>query len=76
MTSQANPLCTRPDDHEETVLARLDVYREQTIPLVEYYEQAQAQGLTRYRRINADASMEVVRQEVEDAVRLAAPKGV
>ncbi len=69
------PLVHRPDDHEETVLARLEVYREQTTPLVEYYENAQSQGLTRYQRINADASMEVVRQDVEDAVRLLAPHG-
>lgn len=63
------PLVHRPDDHEDTVLARLAVYRAQTVPLVEYYEKAEAQGLTRVRRIHADASMERVRQEVEDAVR-------
>lgn len=63
------PLEHRPDDHEETVIARLDVYRTQTVPLTEYYENAQAQGLTRYQRINADASMTVVRKEVESVVK-------
>jgi adenylate kinase len=31
------PLVQRPDDAEETVLKRLNVYHEQTKPLVEYY---------------------------------------
>jgi len=31
------PLVQRPDDVEETVIKRLNVYHEQTQPLVEYY---------------------------------------
>ncbi len=63
------PLVHRPDDQEDTVLERIRVYREQTAPLVEYYERAHAQGLTRFERVGAMASMEVVRTRVEEVVR-------
>ncbi len=33
-------LIQRPDDREETVRKRLEVFKEQTVPLVEYYEMA------------------------------------
>jgi adenylate kinase len=33
------PLHQREDDREETVRTRLDVYRDQTAPLVEYYDE-------------------------------------
>ena len=32
------PLSQREDDREETIRKRLDVYREQTSPLIEYYD--------------------------------------
>ncbi len=32
-------LITRPDDSEEAISRRLELYREQTAPLIEYYEQ-------------------------------------
>ncbi len=41
------PLVQRPDDTEEVVRNRLEVYEEQTTPLIEYYEQ---RGLV--RRVN------------------------
>lgn len=62
------PLVHRSDDHEETVLARLGVYGEQTVPLVEYYQDAELRGLTRFERISADASMQEVRRRVEAVV--------
>jgi len=31
------PLAQRPDDHAETVIRRLQTYRQQTQPLIEYY---------------------------------------
>jgi adenylate kinase len=37
-------LVQRDDDREETVRRRLEVYREQTAPLVDYYTQWQARG--------------------------------
>ena len=63
------PLVQRPDDREDTVRSRLAVYREQTMPLIEYYEQAAASGLTRYVRIAAGGELAAIRQQVESAVR-------
>lgn len=37
-----SPLHHRPDDQEDTVRHRLDVYREQTEPLISFYEQSSA----------------------------------
>ena len=49
------PLVQRDDDREETVKKRLEVYRAQTRPLVEYYKRWAASGDSRapkYRRIS------------------------
>jgi adenylate kinase len=52
-------LVQRPDDNESTVARRLEVYDEQTRPLVEYYS---ARGLL--RTINADAPVDTVTSEL------------
>ena len=62
-------LVQRPDDREDTVRARLSIYREQTMPLINYYEQAAADGLTQYVRIAAEGDFDLVREQVEAAVR-------
>ncbi|MEM9556518.1 MAG: adenylate kinase [Acidobacteriota bacterium] len=54
----------RTDDDPAVVAERLRVYREQTAPLVEYYE---AQGLV--RRIDGDQSIDEVSEAVLAAVR-------
>ena len=49
------PLVQRDDDREETVRKRLEVYRRQTRPLVDYYSRWGASGDSRapkYRRIS------------------------
>ncbi|MHC5052498.1 MAG: adenylate kinase [Planctomycetota bacterium] len=53
----------RPDDTEEVVRARLDVYRAETEPLVTYYE---GQGLL--RRINGEQPIDAVRDAVAAAL--------
>ena len=53
------PLVQRDDDREETVRKRLDVYRAQTRPLVEYYKKHAAE---RYRRISGSGSVEEIRR--------------
>jgi adenylate kinase len=53
------PLVQRDDDREDTVRKRLEVYRKQTRPLVDYY-QRHAAG--KYRRISGRGSVEDVRQ--------------
>lgn len=62
------PLLHRPDDREETVRARLDVYREQTMPLIDYYRCQETKGSTRYAQIRAHDTMPEVRKRVLAAV--------
>jgi len=52
------PLVQRDDDREETVRKRLEVYRRQTQPLVEYYRKEPV----KYRRISGQGSLEEVTQ--------------
>ena len=57
-------LVQRPDDREETVRKRLEVYRAQTMPLVAYYRQWAASGDPRapkYRRIDGMGDVDAVR---------------
>jgi len=53
------PLVLRDDDREETVRKRLEVYRAQTRPLVDYYQRLAA---PKYRRISGTGSVEEVRR--------------
>ena len=62
----AHDLFQRDDDREDTIRARLQVYRERTQPLVEYY---QHKGLL--RRIDADGSLDEVQSRLEAAIRSA-----
>jgi adenylate kinase len=58
------PLVHRDDDREETVKKRLDVYRAQTRPLVEFYGRwadAGAPGAPKYRKISGLGSVEDIR---------------
>jgi adenylate kinase len=57
-------LYQRPDDTEETVLNRLEVFRKQTESLIEYYEK---QGVL--VRINAGRNRELVQRDILDALR-------
>src|SRR5690606_35613112 len=55
------PLVQRDDDQEATVRKRLEVYREQTRPLVDYYRgwaEAEPQSAPRYRRIAGVGSVD------------------
>lgn len=56
-------LIQRPDDKEEVIGKRLEVYDAQTKPLVKFYGDA---GLLRI--VDADAEMAVVFKAIEDAV--------
>jgi len=58
------PLVQRADDREDTVRKRLEVYRRQTQPLVEYYTGWAATGdarAPRYHRISGLGSVEEIR---------------
>jgi adenylate kinase len=57
------PLVQRDDDREETVKRRLEVYRAQTRPLIDYYRGWEASGdarAPRYRRISGVGPVEQV----------------
>jgi adenylate kinase len=65
-------LIQRDDDKEETVRKRLDVYREQTRPLVDYYSKWAATGdahAPQYRRVEGVGSVEAIRNAVLAALR-------
>ncbi|MGI9306347.1 MAG: adenylate kinase [Gammaproteobacteria bacterium] len=51
------PLVQRDDDNEETARSRLQVFREQTMPIVKYYEDAAQAG--KIRMLNADSEGEI-----------------
>ena len=57
------PLVQRPDDQEETVKKRLDVYSAQTRPLVAYYSdwaKADPASAPKYRAISGTGSVEEI----------------
>jgi adenylate kinase len=65
------PLVQRDDDREDTVKKRLEVYREQTRPLVEYYGKWAASGDPRapkYRKISGTGKVEEVTQRALQAL--------
>jgi adenylate kinase len=66
------PLVQREDDREETVRKRLDVYREQTRPLAEYYAKWAAQGDPRapkYVKIPGVGPVEQIRDRIFAALK-------
>jgi adenylate kinase len=64
------PLVQRDDDKEQTVRHRLQVYRDQTRPLVDYYS---AWALTdtnapRYRKVQGVGSVEDIKHKIFKAL--------
>lgn len=60
-------LIQRDDDREETVRKRLEVYRAQTSPLIEYYgawARSGDAGAPSYRRVAGVGSVEEIREKV------------
>ncbi len=65
------PLVLRDDDREETVRHRLSVYRDQTRPLVDYYEGWAGSGdaaAPAYRRIAGLGSVDEIRDRIVQAL--------
>ena len=65
-------LIQRDDDKEETVRKRLEVYRAQTRPLIDYYSQWAARGdaaAPRYRRVAGLGSVESIRDKIFAALQ-------
>ncbi|MGL4206255.1 MAG: adenylate kinase [Aeromonadaceae bacterium] len=57
-------LVIRADDEESTVRKRLDIYHQQTEPLVGYYKAEAAASRTRYERLDGTQAVEVVSQQL------------
>jgi adenylate kinase len=65
------PLVQRDDDKEETVKKRLDVYSEQTRPLVAYYSdwaKGDPQSAPQYRAISGMGTVEDITQRAMQAL--------
>ena len=65
-------LVQRDDDREETVRKRLEVYRSQTRPLVQFYADWAARGdpgAPRYRKIAGVGSVAEIRERALDALK-------
>jgi adenylate kinase len=62
------PLIQRKDDHPEAVNKRIDLYYENTQPLIDYFEE---KGLL--IRIDADQSIDKVRADIKSAVNVRLP---
>lgn len=57
-------LIQREDDQEETVRKRLDIYHEQTEPLVGFYKELKIANAPRYVRVEGIGSVDDIRQAV------------
>ena len=66
------PLVQREDDREETVRNRIEVYKKQTRPLVEYYSKWAAQGdprAPRYVKVSGVGPVDEVRDRIFAALK-------
>jgi len=63
------PLVQRDDDTEETVRRRLEVYHQQTSPLIEFYEEMTGPNAPEYHRIKGIGSVEEIRDRVFASLR-------
>jgi adenylate kinase len=66
------PLVQREDDREETVKKRLEVYKAQTRPLVDYYGKWHASGAAgapRYRRISGLGAVDEIKRRALAALK-------
>jgi adenylate kinase len=57
-------LIQRDDDREETVMARLKVYHDQTEPLIDFYSKEAAAGSCRYLKINGVGGVEDIKGQI------------
>ena len=58
------PLVQRHDDSEAVVRARVEVYREQTAPLIDYYKNSSV----KYFEIDGDATVEEIRTSIREGL--------
>ena len=59
-------LVIRADDEAATVKKRLDIYHEQTEPLVTYYQNLAGQGKTKYHKLDGTQAVEAVSAQLKE----------
>ena len=59
------PLLQRDDDKEETVRKRLQVYQQQTKPLIDFYQNLTGSQTPRYITIDGMGSVEQIRNQIQ-----------
>ncbi|WP_016956816.1 adenylate kinase [Catenovulum agarivorans] len=59
-------LVIRADDEAATVKKRLDIYHEQTEPLVAYYQNLADQGKTKYHKLDGTQAVEAVSAQLKE----------
>ncbi|WP_440903976.1 adenylate kinase [Catenovulum sp. SX2] len=59
-------LVIRADDEAATVKKRLDIYHEQTEPLVAYYQNLAGQGKTKYHKLDGTQAVEAVSAQLKE----------
>ena len=57
-------LIQRDDDKEETVMARLKVYHDQTEPLIAFYSKEADEGACKYVKINGVGGVDAIRDQI------------
>ena len=62
------PLIQRDDDKEETVRNRLEVFHDQTQPLIEFYKKQAGDGQCRFATVNGIGSVESITAQVLEAI--------
>jgi len=62
-------LVQRDDDTEETVRKRLEVYHQQTSPLVDFYRNFKGENAPRYHRVEGVGSVEEIREKVFSSLK-------
>ena len=62
------PLVQREDDKEATVRNRLDVYHQQTEPLVEFYQNLRGDDVPQYIKVEGVGGLEEIRDRVFSAL--------
>ncbi len=64
------PLVQRDDDTEETVRKRLEIYHNQTAPLIDYYKQQEkSEGSPAYTTIKGCGPVEEIRENIMTALK-------
>ena len=63
------PLTQRDDDREQTVRDRLEVYRRQTEPLVQFYTELSRKSAVAYRAVSGVGDVDAIRHDMLRALR-------